>query len=191
MSFSQFVLLLLPRELRDRHGQDLLDVYDDLYWTPGRFQRTRFAARVLWDASLTGIAARLQTPDPHSPPLSEGRWSSMRSLGQDVRFAGREIAKAPAFSAVVFLILAVGIGVNVAMFGTMSAVLIRPLPFVDPDRLVMARATFDGQLNPWASAPDYLDYRDSSGAHSSGLQLRCMSRFAKWERRLSTLITGL
>jgi putative ABC transport system permease protein len=165
--FRRAVLKLLPREFRDRHGQDLLDIYDDLYWTPGRFQRTRFVTRVFWDAALTGIAARLRTPGPLSPPLSEGRWSSMRSLGQDVRFAGREIAKAPAFSAVVFLILTVGIGVNVAMFGTMSTVLIRPLPFVDPDRLVMARATFDGQLNPWASAPDYFDYRDSSDAFES------------------------
>jgi putative ABC transport system permease protein len=72
------------------------------------------------------------------------------------------LAKTPGFTAVVILVLALGIGTNVALFHTMYAALVKPLPFAEPDRLVMGRATSGGQINPWASGPDYQDYRDRS-----------------------------
>ena len=66
-------------------------------------------------------------------------WGSRRveQLLRDVRFALRQIRRTPAFSAIAIATLALGIGGVTAMFATFDAVLIRPLPYTDADRLVM------------------------------------------------------
>ncbi|MEZ5320232.1 MAG: ABC transporter permease [Vicinamibacterales bacterium] len=60
----------------------------------------------------------------------------LEEFRQDVRFAVRQLAAAPAFSLVAVLTLALGIGANSAIFALVDATLLRPLPFPDPDRLV-------------------------------------------------------
>jgi predicted permease len=64
-------------------------------------------------------------------------WTRLEQLARDVRYALRQIRRAPAFSAVAIATLALGIGVNTAMFSAADAVLIRPLPYTDAGRLVM------------------------------------------------------
>src|SRR5687767_11995694 len=58
-------------------------------------------------------------------------------LARDVRYAFRQVRRNPAFSAIAIATMALGIGVNTAMFSAVDAVLIRPLPYTDADRLVM------------------------------------------------------
>lgn len=85
----------------------------------------------------------------------------------DVKGAWRLMLAHRAFSVVVVLTLAVGIGATTAMFGALEATMLRALPYDEPDRLVMGRATFGGRVNPWASAYDYYDYREQSAAFES------------------------
>ncbi len=91
----------------------------------------------------------------------------MGVLWQDVRFSLRSLAKSPGFSTVVILTLALGIGATVAMYSVLDAALGRNLPYHEPERLALGRATFNGNVNPFASFPDYLDYRDQNESFES------------------------
>lgn len=90
----------------------------------------------------------------------------MSGIGQDFRIALRMLMKSPGFSAVAVLTLALGIGATTAIFSVVNAVLLHPLPYSDPDRLVLlwgnVRRTVVERRG--ASFPDYLDWHERSRA---------------------------
>ena len=90
-----------------------------------------------------------------------------QNFSPDVKFAIRMMKIRPAFTAAIVATLAIGIGATTAMFGTIHAALLNSLPYDEPDRLVMGRATFNGRINPWVSGYDYYDYRDQSESFES------------------------
>ncbi len=71
-------------------------------------------------------------------------FSWLESLWQDLRFAARRARKNPGFAAVVVFSLALGIGANSTIFGVMNAIMYRPLPYQQPDRLMMIWETEQG-----------------------------------------------
>lgn len=71
----------------------------------------------------------------------------MKDLWQDVRYSLRIIARQPGFAAIVILTLALGIGANTAMFSVVYGVLLRPLPYPQPDRITQISVSYNGQLD--------------------------------------------
>jgi putative ABC transport system permease protein len=100
----------------------------------------------------------------------------MGDLMQDLRYVLRSLAKAPGFTAIVLLTLALGIGANTAIFTVLNAVLLRPLPFADSDRLVAIRETFGQGFEGSVAGPNVVDWRTRSHSFSGMLAFRASSR---------------
>ena len=88
----------------------------------------------------------------------------MQTLWQDFRYGFRTTIKNPVFSIIVIVTLALGIGANTAIFSVVNAVLVRPLPYPESDRLVMLFSAWPSQGIPKAGSalPDYREYRDQN-----------------------------
>ena len=88
----------------------------------------------------------------------------MQIFWQDLRYAIRTLLKKPGFTAVVLIVLGLGIGANTAIFSIVNAVLLRPLPYTDPDRLVMIHEHLPKLFGPAVnlSGAEFLDYRDGN-----------------------------
>ncbi|HYK19623.1 MAG TPA: hypothetical protein VEV42_02745, partial [Pyrinomonadaceae bacterium] len=90
-------------------------------------------------------------------------WISKQFAGvfQDLRYAGRMLRRYPLFSLGIAITLALGIGANVTMFGVINAVLLEPLPYKNPDRLIRVSENNPGhrQAEVLVSVPNFLDWQ--------------------------------
>ncbi|MGH9861447.1 MAG: ABC transporter permease [Candidatus Acidiferrales bacterium] len=91
----------------------------------------------------------------------------METLWQDIRYGIRSLARSPAFSLVVLLTLALGIGANTAVFSVINSFLLRPLPLPDPQELTVVAISDQGNEEPHSlSYLDFLDYRKNAEVFS-------------------------
>src|SRR3954467_8470376 len=91
------------------------------------------------------------------------------SLRHDLRFAVRSLLRSPGYALVAILCLALGIAANVTVFTPVNTLLLRPLPFADPDQVVNVYTTTarNGRSEGSWSYPDYLDVGTAGGTLSS------------------------
>jgi hypothetical protein len=149
-------LRLYPADFRRDHAQELEDIYAwclDVEQRRGRRALGRLRAGV--DAIRGAIALRRRVePSVHAR-------SSFGAV-QDLRSAGRAFRRTPAFTGGLILVLALGIGANASVFTLIQAVLLEPLPYRDPGRLVTVYHTL----------PDNPEYRGYGSTKEHALGLR-------------------
>jgi putative ABC transport system permease protein len=158
----RFARWLLERALpRGVRGESIRgDLLEELRTRPGAGgdwwyarQALSLSIRYAWDRSRRRNAG---APHSHnttrSPMLLETFW-------QDVRYAVRSYAKAPTFTIIMLTTLALGIGASTAIFSMVDGILLRPLPFADPDRLIWVNEVNSNGGVMSVSWPNFLDWR--------------------------------
>jgi hypothetical protein len=99
----------------------------------------------------------------------------MTSALDDIRYALRVLRKSPTFTFVAILTLALGIGANTAIFTVVNAVLLRPLPYHDPSRLLMVWVDLTGRGGPateWTGPANQADWSTRTGVFDGVATIR-------------------
>ncbi len=145
------LLLAYPRAFRLEHGDEAAEVFgeacQDGWRTDGARALLRRLLRSLVDVPR-GALAEHRAVSRTDPPLRREAIAVFAAAGGDFRQAVRSFRKRPLVSATIVATLALGIGANTAMFSVVDATLLRPLPYVHPDRVVYLQIQAAGSDRP-------------------------------------------
>lgn len=139
------LLRVLPFDFRSDYGGEIEQTFrDQRRDAAGPLQRAR-----VWSSHVAALFAI-------------GPREHLAQLRQDMATALRGMRRNPGYAAAAMLVLALGTGVNTAVFDVVHAVLLRPLPYREPARLVSVANRWDGLARAELSVPEYLDYMEQS-----------------------------
>lgn len=192
-------IYLFPRRFRNRHGKELARLYHRVYGDRGTLiggmyvlcdslrdgpaahvdSWRRRSSRPQDHASMYRVATRSgsapQPPSPRNGPPSPGlpdlglasaRWAPW---GLEFRQAARALLRRPTFSLIVIATLALGIGANTAIFSLVEGILLQPLTFPEPERLVRLWGTDYGELDVGGTLAylDIVDFAEQASGFSA------------------------
>lgn len=161
------LLHLLPADFRARHGEEMARAFDEMWqtrrgagagarvWAMAAWDVTRWA----WRARTASWRARSSCAVRHANDDPKGE-AVIDDMVKDVRYAARQLLRRPGFAAILVLTLALGIGATTAVFSVVDAVLLRPLPYAAPDRLVSVKNRWEGETQGMLSPDEFFDYRE-------------------------------
>src|SRR5262245_26195786 len=151
-----------PAVLRRDYGDEMIVTFCDRASAAaagGWLSVARLVSAELVDVARVRVAGRSNRPAAEPPP----RRSPVRSLTQDIVYACRLLRRQPAFAAVAIATLALGICATTAVFTVVNGVLLRPLPYADPDRILLLLNGRNGRLSTAFSPPNHRDVTTRSG----------------------------
>jgi predicted permease len=165
------LLALYPLEFRRRYGNAMADFHRDRVAAACAAGRSPIVVwiPIIADALISASAEHLVTVMPEKP--------TMRTLIADLSFALRSLRRRPAFTSIVVATIALGVGVNAAIFSVVSGILLRPLPYPHAEQVI----AFGHEPPHWlASEPDFADY------HRDMRTLSALAAFTKTEVTISS-----
>jgi len=102
----------------------------------------------------------------------------MSTLWHDIRFGFRMLMKTPGVTVFAVLAVAIGIGANTALFSMIHGVLLSPLPFPHPERMMWVATFWDDLGESNVSGPDYLDWAEQNTTFEELCALQAMCKFS-------------
>ena len=177
-SLYDLLLVTYPPTFREKHGAEMrrlfLERVRDARRRAGRLSLMWLWVRTIIDFAINAPAERLRasralwsargTPGGVTMRGQRGRGVGMDSFIKDVRYGIRTLVKNPTFTLIATVTIGLGIGANTAIFSVVRAVLLRPLPYDDPDELVMvwSELTARNVENFFLAPTTVRDMRESS-----------------------------
>jgi predicted permease len=166
-------LLALPREMRHDHGAEMEEIFADRLRVATNEGGRRAALRT-WARAVGDVMAAARESRRAAPPVPDAGWTPLqgdtamtasspgrllRALGQDARFAARLLTRDRGFTVTAIATLAICIAANAIIFAVVDAVVLRPLPIAQADRLVSLYNSYPNAGAPRGSngVPDYYD----------------------------------
>jgi putative ABC transport system permease protein len=139
------LLRLYPASFRLEYGSEMADVFcSRLHRAPSFFAKARLWIEALLDILTNAVAVHGDI------------------LRQDLRYTARTLRRSPGFAITAILVVALGVGANTAAFSIADFVLLRPLPFREPDRLLKLWQKMPGYSRMELSPPNYRDWKSMS-----------------------------
>lgn len=152
-------------EIVEELAQHLDDVYErSLKAGLSEAEAKRAALKELAVTELQREMRRSQKPASEAPVAGRGRTNVLADFLHDLRYAIRQQRRNPAFTIVAIITLALGIGANTAIFSVVNTILLQPLPYKDPERLVLVweENAKQGYPTDTPTAANFVDWRDQN-----------------------------